>query len=105
MGEWRYISTYSLTSALDRGDQLHAPTSAPGIHWIRGWVDPRYGLDTVSKRKILGNCHVCCNLETAKQNPMSRVSLVALLFGYHSASMLIFGNNVSFPNWTSLSLV
>jgi hypothetical protein len=24
----------------------------PGIHWIRGWVCPRGGLDDVEKRKI-----------------------------------------------------
>jgi hypothetical protein len=26
--------------------------SAPGIHWIGGWVGPRAGLDAVMKRKI-----------------------------------------------------
>jgi hypothetical protein len=26
---------------------------APGTHWIRGWVDPRAGLDDVEKRKFL----------------------------------------------------
>jgi hypothetical protein len=27
--------------------------SAPGTHWIGGWVDPRAGLDDVEKRKFL----------------------------------------------------
>jgi hypothetical protein len=27
--------------------------SHPGAHWIGGWMDPRTGLDTVDKRKIL----------------------------------------------------
>jgi hypothetical protein len=26
---------------------------APGTHWIRGWVDPRAGLDDLEKRKFL----------------------------------------------------
>jgi hypothetical protein len=26
--------------------------TAPGIHWIEGWVDPRAVLDAVVKRKI-----------------------------------------------------
>jgi hypothetical protein len=26
---------------------------APGTHWIRGWVDPKTGLDVVEKRNIL----------------------------------------------------
>jgi hypothetical protein len=34
--------------------QLDAPaTLPPGIHWIRGWVGPRAGLDDVERRKIL----------------------------------------------------
>jgi hypothetical protein len=39
--------------------QLHAPAALPpgkeppGTHWIRGWVDPRAGLDDVEKRKFL----------------------------------------------------
>jgi hypothetical protein len=28
----------------------------PGTHWIGGWVGPRFGLDTVAKRKILSSC-------------------------------------------------
>jgi hypothetical protein len=38
--------------------QFHAPAALPlgkepGTHWIRGWVDPRAGLDDVEKRKFL----------------------------------------------------
>jgi hypothetical protein len=60
LGEWRYSSTHSLTSALDGGEWL---TSRPGrfthreratcTHWIRGWVGPRAILDAVVKRKVL----------------------------------------------------
>jgi hypothetical protein len=31
---------------------LYSQGKNPGIHWIRGWVDPRAGLDAVVKRKI-----------------------------------------------------
>jgi hypothetical protein len=27
--------------------------SAPGTHWIRGWVNPRASVDDVEKRKFL----------------------------------------------------
>jgi hypothetical protein len=48
-----------LTLTIDGGEWL-APRSgrftreetAPATHWIGGWVGPRAGLDTVSKRKI-----------------------------------------------------
>jgi hypothetical protein len=59
MGEWRYISTQSLTSTLDGGEWSASHPShftprerAPGIHWIGGWVGPRAVLDMVVKRKI-----------------------------------------------------
>jgi hypothetical protein len=58
-GEWKYSSTHSLTSALDEGDwsasrpgRFTPMERAPVTHWIGGWVGPRTGLDTVSKRKI-----------------------------------------------------
>jgi len=45
MGEWRYSSTHSLTSALDGGEWSALRTGrfipgerAPGTHWIGGWV-------------------------------------------------------------------
>jgi hypothetical protein len=44
----------SLTSALD-GDEWsvsHPGLVTPSTHRIGGWVGPRDGLDTVSKRKI-----------------------------------------------------
>jgi len=57
--EWRYISTYSLTSALDGGEwsasrpgRFTPREKAPGTRWIGGWVGPRAILDTVVKRKI-----------------------------------------------------
>jgi hypothetical protein len=59
IGEWRYSSTYSLTSALDGGEwsasrpaALPAGKKAPGTHGIGGWVGPRAILDAVVKRKI-----------------------------------------------------
>jgi hypothetical protein len=57
-GEWRYSSTYSLTSSLDGEWSASRPghfipwERAPGTHWLRRWVGPRAGLDTVSKTKI-----------------------------------------------------
>jgi hypothetical protein len=59
IGEWRYSSTLSLTSALVGGEWS---ASRPGhfscrergsvTHWIGGWVGPRTVLDAVVKRKI-----------------------------------------------------
>jgi hypothetical protein len=49
-----------LTSALVGGEwsasrpgRFTARERAPGTYWIRGWVDPRAGLDDVEKRKFL----------------------------------------------------
>jgi hypothetical protein len=45
----------SLTSALDGGEwsaHFTPRERAPTPHWIGGWVGPRAGLDTMSKRKI-----------------------------------------------------
>jgi hypothetical protein len=59
LGEWRYSSTHSLTSALDGGEWSDSRTGrftprerAPCTHWIGGWVGPRAVLDAVVKRKI-----------------------------------------------------
>jgi hypothetical protein len=59
LGEWRYSSTHSLTSALDGGEwsasrpgRFTPRERAPGSHWIGGWVGPRAVLDAVVKRKI-----------------------------------------------------
>jgi hypothetical protein len=51
LGEWRYSSTYSLTSSLD-GGKWSASRPAPGTHWTGGWVGPRAGLNTLSRWKI-----------------------------------------------------
>jgi hypothetical protein len=58
IGEWRYSSTHSLTSALDvvKWSASHPGRFTPreralGKHWIGGWVCPRAILDMV-KRKI-----------------------------------------------------
>jgi hypothetical protein len=32
---------------------LYPAERYPGTHWIRGWVDPRAGLDDVGKRNFL----------------------------------------------------
>jgi hypothetical protein len=58
LGEWRYSSTHSLTSALGGGDGSARPSRfipkerTPGTHWIGGWVGPRAILNAVVKRKI-----------------------------------------------------
>jgi hypothetical protein len=48
LGEWRYSSTHSLTSALDGGEwsasrpgHFTPRERVPGTHWIGGWVSPR----------------------------------------------------------------
>jgi hypothetical protein len=63
LGEWRYSSTHSLTSALDGGEwsasgpgHFTSRERAPGTHWIGGWVGPRAFLDAVVKRKISSLC-------------------------------------------------
>jgi hypothetical protein len=45
VGEWRYSSSHSLTSALDVGEwsasrpgRFTPRERAPGTHWIGGWV-------------------------------------------------------------------
>jgi hypothetical protein len=57
IGEWRYSSTHSLTSALDGGEwsvsrpgRFTPAERASGTHWIGGWVGPRAVLDAVVKR-------------------------------------------------------
>jgi hypothetical protein len=58
IGEWRYSSTHSLTSALDgvwsasRPGRFIPRERDPGTHWIGGWVGPRAVLEAVVKRKI-----------------------------------------------------
>jgi hypothetical protein len=59
LGELKYSSTHSLTSALEVSGQLYAPAAlspgkrSPGIRWIGGWVGPRAVLDAVVKKEIL----------------------------------------------------
>jgi hypothetical protein len=59
LGEWKYSSIHSLTSALDGGEwsasrpgRFNSRVRALGTHWIGGWVDPRVILDAVVNRKI-----------------------------------------------------
>jgi hypothetical protein len=54
------IHNFFLTSALAGGEwsasrpgRFTPEETAPGTHWIGGWVDPRAGLDDVEKRKFL----------------------------------------------------
>jgi hypothetical protein len=63
MGEQRYSSTHSLTSALDGGEwsaswpgRFTPRERDPDSHWIGGWMGHRTGMDTVSKRKIPSPC-------------------------------------------------
>jgi hypothetical protein len=55
-GEGMYRSTFFLTLALIGGewsvslrDRFTPGERAPDTYWIRGWVDPRVGLDDVEK--------------------------------------------------------
>jgi hypothetical protein len=59
MGEWRYRSTHSLTSALDGGEwsasrpgRFTPRQRSPGSHWIGGWVGSRAVLEEEVKKKI-----------------------------------------------------
>jgi hypothetical protein len=59
MGERKYSSTHSLTSALDGGvwsasrpGRFTPREIAPDTHWIGSWVGPRAVLVVVVKRKI-----------------------------------------------------
>jgi len=74
LGEWRYSSTHSLTSALDgsewsasRPGRFISRERAPGTYYIGVWVGPRAGLDAVAKRK---NSLPCLRRES---NPGRRV--------------------------------
>jgi hypothetical protein len=60
LGELKYSSTHSLTTALDGGEwsasrhgRFTPREGAPGTHWIVGWVGTRAVLDAVVKGKIL----------------------------------------------------
>jgi hypothetical protein len=59
LGERRYSSTHSLTSALSGGEwsasrpgRFTPEERDLGTHWIGGWVGPRAVLNVVVKRKI-----------------------------------------------------
>jgi hypothetical protein len=72
LGEWRYGSTHSLTSALDgsewsasRPGRFTPKGRIPGTHWIGGWVGPRAVLDAVVKKKI-----TCLRRESNPRTPI-----------------------------------
>jgi hypothetical protein len=78
LGEWRYSSTHSLTSALDGGKRSASRPGrftprerAPGTHWIGGWVGPRAVVDVVVKRKI-PSPHWDLNPRTPTVQPVSQ---------------------------------
>jgi hypothetical protein len=59
LGEWSYISTNFLASALDAGEwsasrpgRFIPRKRGPGTHCIGGWVGPRAGLDAVVQTEI-----------------------------------------------------
>jgi hypothetical protein len=60
IGEWKYSSTHSMTSALDGGEwsasrpgRFTPRERLPCARWIGDWVRTRAVLDAVVKRKIL----------------------------------------------------
>jgi hypothetical protein len=78
LGELRYSSTHSLTSALDgsewsaSGPGRFTPRErSPDTHWIGGWVDPRAVVDAVVKRKI-PNPHLKSNPRIPIVQPVSQ---------------------------------
>jgi hypothetical protein len=80
LGEWRYSTTHSLTSALDRGEwsasrpgRFTPRERVPGTHWIGGWVGCRDFLDAVVKRKI-PSPHRKLNPGTPIIQPVANVS-------------------------------
>jgi hypothetical protein len=59
LGERKYSSTHSITSALDGGEWSASRSGhfirrekAPDTKWIGGWVGPRAVLEAVVKRRI-----------------------------------------------------
>jgi hypothetical protein len=63
LGEWRYISTHSLTSALDGGEwsasrpgRFTPRERTPSTPWRGGWVGTRTVLNAVVKRKFPSPC-------------------------------------------------
>jgi hypothetical protein len=76
MGEWRYISTHSLTLALDGGEwsasrpgRFTPRERVPGTHWIGGWVGPR---------AVLG-AFINKNFKGASVLPKEKVCTIALM--------------------------
>jgi hypothetical protein len=74
---WRYSSTHSLNSALDRGKWSASRPArftlrgrAPAIHWIWGWVGPKAVRDTAVKRKI-SSPHLESNPRTPIVQPVA----------------------------------
>jgi hypothetical protein len=77
LGEWKYSSTHSLTSALHEGEwsasrpgRFIPRERAPGTHWIGGCVGPRAVLDAVVKRIILSPRRIS-NLRTPIVQPLA----------------------------------
>jgi hypothetical protein len=112
LGEWRYSSTHSLTSALD-GDELSASCSgcftprerAPGTYWIGSWVGPTASLDTMLKKKISSSPS---GIEPQTSNhPAHSQSLYQLsypsssLFQTELISLWISEHNALPPAWIS----
>jgi len=60
LGEWRYSSTHSSTSAIDgcewlasRPGRFTPRERAPGTHLVGVWVGPRAGLDAVVSSSVI----------------------------------------------------
>jgi hypothetical protein len=81
LGEWRYSSTHSLTSAPDGGEWSASRSGrftprerAFDTHWIGGWVGPRAVLDAMVKTKI----------PSPRRESNSRIPVVPYLILLHS---------------------
>jgi hypothetical protein len=65
------------------GGQLHYPAAlspwvrAPGTHWMRGWVGPRAGLNTVAKMKK--SCHCSCREFNPEQGKISMAVVTVII--------------------------
>jgi hypothetical protein len=105
LGEWRYSSTHSLTSALDGGKWSASRTGrftpregAPGTDLLGGWVGPRAGYILKYQTSMFSQLCLCeplCYTFFTIFRTLSTCGLFLVLFlrGWHSKDM----NTKRFP--------